>query len=136
MAAITAKPRGKGRPFQKGVSGNPGGRPKEEHHVMTLARAHTPEAIKALVLALKYPRERVPAAIALLDRGWGKPVQMIAADPERPIAIEFQWQDAGVNGSVIQGESTPNTHTHAHAVAQQIEGAIIDAAVQDDSDTT
>jgi hypothetical protein len=29
----TVKPRGKGRPFQKGQSGNPGGRPKNEQSI-------------------------------------------------------------------------------------------------------
>lgn len=58
--------------FKPGQSGNPGGRPKG---VAALAREHTPEAIKALVAALKCKKERVSAAIALLDRGWGKPVQ-------------------------------------------------------------
>jgi hypothetical protein len=34
----------------------------------------------ALVAALDNPRERVPAAVALLERGWGKPVQPIEGD--------------------------------------------------------
>ena len=71
-----------GRPFPKGVSGCPGGRPRQD--VTALARAHTVDAIEALVAALKRPKEAVPAAVALLDRGWGRPVQAIAADPEHP----------------------------------------------------
>ena len=61
--------------FKAGRSGNPGGRPKAAVDVQTLARAHTADAIRALVDALSSPRERVPAAVALLDRGWGKPIQ-------------------------------------------------------------
>ena len=71
-----------GRPFPKGVSGCPGGRPRQD--VTALARAHTVDAIEALVAALKRPKEAVPAAVALLDRGWGRPVQAISADPEHP----------------------------------------------------
>jgi hypothetical protein len=63
--------RGPGRPFQKGVSGCPDGRPRQD--VTALARAHTVDAIEALVAALKRPKEAVPAAVALLNRGWGLP---------------------------------------------------------------
>jgi hypothetical protein len=59
------------RGFQPGVSGCPGGRPRQD--VTELARAHTVDAIEALVAALKRPKEAVPAAIALLNRGWGLP---------------------------------------------------------------
>jgi hypothetical protein len=63
--------------FQKGKSGNPGGRPKEVAEVKALARTHTTTAINTLVsiAASKNATDaaRVSACIALLDRGWGKP---------------------------------------------------------------
>jgi hypothetical protein len=40
---------------------------------------HTVDAIRAFVEALKRPKEAVPAAIALLDRGWGRPKQTFEA---------------------------------------------------------
>ena len=43
-----SKPRGRGRPFAKGQSGNPGGRPKENLEVQALARVHTVAAIERL----------------------------------------------------------------------------------------
>jgi hypothetical protein len=38
-----------GKPFQKGQSGNPGGRPKVVAEVRELAREHTSKAVETLV---------------------------------------------------------------------------------------
>lgn len=87
--------RGPGKPFPKGRSGNPGGRPRAELDVQELARAHTPDAIAALVAALTSPRERVAAATALLDRAWGRPTQHVGGDAGgAPLCIDFRWADA------------------------------------------
>ena len=73
-----------GRPFQKGQSGNPGGRPKEIAEVKELAREHMPAAIEALASIMNNPKAsdaaRVSAASALLDRGYGKAPQHIDAE--------------------------------------------------------
>jgi hypothetical protein len=76
-----------GRGFQPGRSGCPGGRPRQD--VTALARAHTADAIKALVAALKRPKEAVPAAVALLNRGWGLPKQIIETDPTNPLLMHL-----------------------------------------------
>ena len=73
-------------PFEKGQSGNPGGRPKVIAEVKELARAHTGEAIETLVSIMTNPKvcasgesvgcERVTrqrvwqAAAAHHRRGW------------------------------------------------------------------
>jgi hypothetical protein len=68
-----------GKPFKKGHSGNPGGRPKVVAEVQELARQHTTDAVETLVSIMTNPNSapaaRVSAANALLDRGYGKPPQ-------------------------------------------------------------
>ena len=83
-------------PFQPGQSGNPGGRPKEVGEVRALARQYTAKAIKTLaaIMADESARgsERVAAAVALLDRGFGKPAQAVTGAEGGPIEVSFKWQ--------------------------------------------
>jgi HEAT repeat protein len=72
-------------PFQPGQSGNPGGRPKEAGKIKELARKHDEAAINALVEALADSKTRVPAAVALLDRAYGRPAQTIMGDEDNPL---------------------------------------------------
>lgn len=76
-------------PFEKGQSGNPGGRPKEDAEVKALARQHGPAAIQKLAALMECgsPRTEAAAAIALLDRGYGKPAQTIGGDPDAPLHV-------------------------------------------------
>lgn len=66
-------------PFEKGKSGNPGGRPKETAAVRDAARKYGLKAIKKLyqLMSCGNPRTEVAAAQALLDRGYGKPAQQV-----------------------------------------------------------
>jgi hypothetical protein len=84
--------RGPGRPFAKGQSGNPGGMAAGTADLRALARTHTVAAIEALAAALADPRTRVAAAVALLDRGHGRPAQLLAGDGEDgPVQVVFRW---------------------------------------------
>jgi hypothetical protein len=77
-----------GRPFAKGQSGNPGGRPKRVKELVELARAETLPTLKKIVwLRDNADDQRVQLAAAreLFDRAWGRPTQPLAGDPERPI---------------------------------------------------
>jgi hypothetical protein len=73
----------RGRPFQPGVSGNPGGRPKTLGTLRALARAHAAEAIAELARLAVHARSesaRIAAIREILDRAYGKPTQFLATD--------------------------------------------------------
>lgn len=73
------KPRG--RPFQKGQTGNPTGRPKrtaEELDLIAACKAKTPDAlavIDSIMHGGENERNRLSAAMAIIERGYGKPTQ-------------------------------------------------------------
>jgi hypothetical protein len=72
------------RPWTKGRSGNPKGRPPAAVDIGALARVHGPRCIEVAVELLDDPdsRIRLGALTALLDRGYGRPKQPLAADSE------------------------------------------------------
>jgi hypothetical protein len=78
-------------PFEKGQSGNPGGRPKENAEVKRLAREQGIASIQKLVALRDSQDERIALAAsqALLDRAFGKPAQVLIGDEdESPIALK------------------------------------------------
>jgi hypothetical protein len=78
--------------FRPGVSGNPDGRPKRPEtiearrvvaDVKAAARELTLDAMDTLEKAMTDQKARaakITAAIAVLDRGWGKPQQTVSAN--------------------------------------------------------
>ena len=75
------KARGRGRPIQKGQVLNPGGRPKIPDDVKEAARAACPRAIQVLISIMENEDanqgERIKAAVALLNRAYGTPMQSV-----------------------------------------------------------
>lgn len=67
----------RGRPFPKGVSGNPGGRPKINPEVKEILKAAAPEAARLLVEMMynENPKIAMWAITDVLDRTQGKPIQ-------------------------------------------------------------
>jgi hypothetical protein len=71
---------GTGKPFTKGVSGNPGGRPKGFGHIKEMALKKCPNILKRLEYIANQDvdlRAAVAACTKIMEYGVGKPAQTI-----------------------------------------------------------
>ncbi len=79
--------------FKPGQSGNPGGRPKEALGMRELARAHSAEAMDFLIETFRNSKSplkyRISAALAVIERAYGKPIQPAKELGEKETYVEF-----------------------------------------------
>src|SRR5436190_387887 len=92
--AHCSKKRPRGKSYPKGVSGNPGGRPKlppEIVELRALCRYFTRDAVEAIVGVMNNPSTppsaRVTAASLLLDRGWGRATETVEHSVSLPVPV-------------------------------------------------
>lgn len=94
------------KPFKKGQSGNPNGRPKKSTVVKQKAEDHIDDAMRVLIdlMASADEKVRIMAANAILDRGLGKPKQAVNVDASvkhdhgsKPVSESAAWLE-GVLG--------------------------------------
>jgi len=81
--------------FKKGKSGNPGGRPKktaQELDLVAACKAKTPaalEVIEQIMIGGESERNKLTAAMAIIERAYGKPAQPIVGDEDKPLVVEI-----------------------------------------------
>lgn len=113
------------KPWQPGQSGNPSGVAKGyRKDLPKLAREWTEEAIATLAEIMRSSdddRNRVVAAVALLDRGWGRPRESKDAEEIAVAGWEtMSWQDkvAFLQSQKKGKPTTPAIETHPAQTAQ------------------
>ena len=93
----TTEKRVPGRPFEKGKSGNPTGRPKIPDDVKEMLKGATPAACKLLCDTINNPNEktelRVKCSEIVLDRVFGKPQQAVEVDAKNIPQVIFVGGD-------------------------------------------
>jgi len=107
------------KPFKKGQSGNPSGRPKKQHDITELAREGSVEAIKKLVKLVQSDDDKIAlaAANAVLDRAFGKPKETVDVNADHththvegaiPAVARFLERFASERGERDNQGSLPN----------------------------
>lgn len=100
-----------GRPFPKGVSGNPGGRPRGFVHAIREATNDGDELVQFMLSVLRGEvagtrlRDRVEAATWLADRGFGRPAPAESPGRAEDERISLETLTRHRTGVVSQSQS-------------------------------
>lgn len=90
------KKRGNGKPFEKGQSGNPNGRPRIPQEFKELAKTKSLGALNKIIEIMENPesdkKDVLRASEMIIDRAWGKPTQQIDADVNGNMNITIEGQ--------------------------------------------
>ena len=100
--------------------------------IRTLARSYTKAAINTLVGIMRQPKAppaaRVQAAVALLDRGWGKAAQLVAVNGEIKQLVEVKLNVVTPNNleqtttKLLTNHEKPNDINAVDLFARQVDG--------------
>lgn len=109
--------------WRPGQSGNPGGRPKVVADIRELARQHGYDAIRRLVDLMFSKNEGVAvrAAEALLDRGYGRPLQGLELNSA--VSTPQRWHVELVPVSKHVDTAPSNENLPSNGIAQLTHGS-------------
>jgi hypothetical protein len=113
-SALISQPAGSWKP---GQSGNPNGRVKDRIDVTEMCRRIGPRAVHVIDALMDDadPRVRLQAAMAILDRGFGKPVQALLSNDNASsltlmhLVAVLALNEQPEQHATINGSATDNT---------------------------
>ena len=109
----TAKKRGRGKPFVKGQSGNPSGRPKANPEVKEILKAASVGAARRLVELSQSDVLKIAlqASSEILNRTEGKPRECLKMDVSGGLDVRAQVRSVLMERINGQSESGFNEHS-------------------------